>query len=135
MGYIMGRKNGLSASLEDYIEAIFCILAKKKAVRAKDIAERMNVSRPSVTGALQALVKEGMVNHEPYDVITLTDAGRKAASDVVSRHEVLQDFLVSVLNVEEEEAASAACAMEHAVPKKIVDKLVKFVENMKDKKQ
>lgn len=125
----------LSASMEDYLEAIFHILAEKKAVRAKDIAERLNVTRPSVSGALQSLAKAGLVNHEPYDVITLTNDGIKAAEEVIRRHEALHEFFVSVLDVNEEEAQSASCAMEHAVSPNLLNRLVAFVRYIKCRPQ
>lgn len=129
----MSAINGLSASLEDYIEAIFQIGRQKQAVRAKDVAERMKVTRPSVTGALRTLVREELVEHEPYDVIALTPKGDRVARDVVSRHEALKDFFVLVLKVDNAEAEDAACAMEHSVSRSILDRLVKFVDEAKSK--
>ena len=121
-----GRR--LSASLEDYLEAIFHIVARKQAARAKDIAERVGVNRSSVTGALRVLSDKGLVNYAPYDVITLTESGRAAATDVVRRHNVLRDFLVRVLGVEAGEAEPAACKMEHAVPRGVIERLVAFAD-------
>jgi len=118
----------LSASLEDYIEAIYHIVARKRAARAKDIAQRLHVNNSSVTGALHALSERGLVNYAPYDVITLTDEGTTVAKDVVHRHEVLRDFFVRVLSVDAVEAEDAACRMEHAVPATIVERFVRFVE-------
>ena len=106
----------LSASLEDYLEAIFHIVAEKHAARAKDIGKRMRVSRSSVTGALHTLAGKGLVNYAPYDLITLTKKGEAAAQDVVRRHEVLREFFVRVLAVDADDADEAACKMEHAVP-------------------
>lgn len=118
----------LSASLEDYLEAIFQIVSGKQAVRAKDISARMGVTRPSVTGALHALSEKGMINYAPYDVITLTDEGRDIAEDVVRRHEVIHDFFVTVLSVPEQQANEAACRMEHAVGKELLDRFIRFLE-------
>lgn len=118
----------VTASMEDYVEAIFVILNEKQAVRAKDIAERMEVKRPSVTNALQALVRGGLVNHSPYDVITLTERGQVVAEDIVRRHEALSDFLVGVLGVAVGEADRVACGLEHAVSRGVVDRIAKFTE-------
>jgi len=118
----------LTASLEDYLEAIFHIIAEKKAVRAKDIARRLKVSNPSVTGALRALAKKGLINYIPYDVISLTPAGEAAAKDVIRRHETLRDFFVKVLAVDEAEADRAACRMEHSIPRIILERFIQFVE-------
>lgn len=118
----------LTASLEDYLEAIFQIVAEKDAVRPKDIAARLSVSGASVTGALRSLAGKELINYAPYDVITLTTAGRAAARDVVRRHEVLRDFFVKVLAVEESHADQAACRMEHSIPREILERFVRFVE-------
>ncbi len=121
-------KKELTASQEDYLEAIYNISEEKKAARSKDIADRLKVRASSVTGALRALGKMELINYAPYDLITLTDKGHKVAKEVVRRHKALQKFLVDVLGVEEKAADEAACRMEHAVPKSIVDRLVKYSE-------
>ncbi len=118
----------LSASLEDYLEAIFHLVAEKHVARSRDIAERLKVNRSSVTGALQSLSEKGLVHYEPYEAITLTRGGKSVARDIVRRHEVLRDFLVKVLSVEVVKADEAACRMEHAVPSQVLDRLIEFVE-------
>ena len=122
------KKNKLTASQEDYLEAIYHISAKKMAARAKDISRRLEVRASSVTGALRNLSKLGLINYAPYDLITLTDEGRIVAEEIVRRHQALQHFLVNVLGVEQQEADEAACRMEHSVPKRIVDRIVKYAE-------
>ncbi len=124
----MTNAAGLSASLEDYLEAIFQIIRDKQAARAKDIGKRLKVSRSSVTGALHALAERELINYAPYDVITLTDKGKVVAEDVVRRHEVLRDFFVKVLAVDSKSADEAACRMEHAIPEAILERFLEFVE-------
>lgn len=118
----------LTASLEDYLEAIFHIIAEKQAVRPKDIAKRLKVSNSSVTGALRSLADKELINYAPYDVISLTPTGKIAAKDVIRRHEVLSDFFVKVLAVEEADADKAACQMEHSIPKIILERFIQFAE-------
>ncbi|HBA85808.1 MAG TPA: DtxR family transcriptional regulator [Verrucomicrobia bacterium] len=118
----------LTASLEDYLEAIFQIIADKQAVRPKDIARRLEVSNASVTGALRTLANKALINYAPYDVISLTSTGRTAALDVIRRHEVLRDFFVKVLAVDGANADQAACRMEHSIPKVILERFVQFAE-------
>lgn len=118
----------LSASMEDYLEAIFHVVAEKQAARAKDIAQRLKVNNSSVTGALRALSEKGLINYAPYDVITLTPEGRQLAEEIVRKHEALKDFFVTILHISEEEAEMAACGMEHAVSPNILDRLLRFTE-------
>jgi len=124
----MTSADTLTASLEDYLEAIFHIIAEKHAVKPRDIARRLKVSYASVTGALRSLAEKKMIHYTPYDLITLTETGEAAAKDVVRRHEVLRDFFVEVLAVPDEDADIAACRMEHSIPKAIVERFIEFVE-------
>ncbi|WP_455383030.1 metal-dependent transcriptional regulator [Salinispira pacifica] len=126
----MAPRARLSASQEDYLEAIYHIIASKQAARAKDISERLGVNNSSVTGALHALAGKGLINYEPYDIVTLTSQGRGVAREVVRRHEVLRDFLIGVLEVAPEEAEESACKLEHAVSDVVLERLVHFMENV-----
>ncbi len=118
----------LSASLEDYLEAIFHLVEQKHVARSRDISQRLDVSRSSVTGAVQSLAEKGLVNYEPYEAITLTRRGKALATDIVRRHEALRDFLVKVLSIDAVKADQAACRMEHAVPSPVLERLIEFVE-------
>ncbi len=126
----MGTKDTLSASLEDYLEAISQIVDQKHAVRAKDIAHRMQVNRSSVTGALHSLAEKGLINYIPYDVITLTSKGKKIAENVVRRHEALRDFFVKILGIDQAEAEESACKMEHGISRTILERFIQFVKFM-----
>jgi len=118
----------LSASLEDYIEAIYHIIAEKQVARGKDITARLKVSGASVTEALRSLAKKGLINYAPYEVITLTDAGRTTAEDVVRRHTALKKFFVEVLAIEDEIAEDGACKIEHTAPPEIITRMVDFIK-------
>jgi len=124
----MAEEATLSASLEDYLEAIFHIVEKKQAARAKDIADRMKVNSSSVTGALHALSERGLINYAPYDIVTLTSEGTSRAEEIVRRHRALHGFLVRVLNVDDAEAEEAACKMEHVLPPLIFERFLQFLE-------
>ena len=121
-------QQGLSASQEDYLEAISHIVDQKQAARTKDIADRLSVASSSVTRALHSLAEVGLINYTPYDFVTLTDEGRVAAHRIIRKHETLKDFFVKVLLVDEEEADRAACKMEHAIPQTILERFVRFIE-------
>jgi DtxR family Mn-dependent transcriptional regulator len=127
----MARRQKLSASLEDYLEAIYHIVNEKRAAKAKDISQRLGVRSSSVTGALKSLSVKGLVNYAPYDLITLTPEGTRLAKDVVTRHEALKDFFITVLSVDNSDAEDTACKMEHVISPTILERLVEFVEFMK----
>ncbi|MDR0888754.1 MAG: metal-dependent transcriptional regulator [Coriobacteriales bacterium] len=105
----------LSASLEDYLEAIYQIGGEHGAVRSVDLAAKLNVSKASVSKALVALKAQGLIDKPYYGGITFTAAGATYASRVLERHHVLYHFLIDVLGVAPDVAAREACDMEHAI--------------------
>jgi len=124
----MQKNIELSESLEDYLEVILKLEQAHKVARAKDIAEKMNVQRGSVTGALKNLKERKLINYEPYSFITLTPKGKKLAREISRRHAVLKDFLFNVLQIDVETAEATACRMEHAIDKKTLERLVCFID-------
>ncbi len=123
----MSSYEALSESMENYLKAIFLIEMEKQAARAKDIAKRLGVGNSSVTGALHTLSGKGLINHAPYDLVTLTPKGREIAADVVKRHDALCSFMVGVLGIEPDEARETACRMEHVVSPTVLERLIQFV--------
>jgi DtxR family Mn-dependent transcriptional regulator len=118
----------LSASLEDYIEAIYHIVDEKLVARSKEIASRLKVSRASVTEALRALAKKELINYAPYEAITMTDKGRQVAEDVIYRHESLKRFFIEVLAIDADHAEEAACRIEHAAPPMVISRMIEFIK-------
>ena len=118
----------LSASLEDYLEAIFNLSSESNIARSKDIAERLGVSRSSVTGALRILKKRGLANYKPYDYVTLTDPGQTIAAEIVRKHNILKAFFINVLGIEPDLAQQAACKAEHALGAGIITRLLLFID-------
>jgi DtxR family Mn-dependent transcriptional regulator len=126
MGMEKDRK--LSASLEDYLEAIYNLSRQSQVARSKDIAEALGVARSSVTGALQVLRERGLANYQPYGCVTLTRQGQVAAREVVRKHDVLKSFFMDVLGVEQETAQRAACQAEHALGPEVIGQLLSFMD-------
>jgi len=120
--------DALSSNMEDYLEAIYRIVRVKHAARAKDISEQLGVNRSSVTGALHSLSKKKLINHAPYDIVTLTAKGKKTAKSIIKRHKVLRSFFVKVLGIDAKSADESACKMEHAVSERILQRLEQFIE-------
>jgi DtxR family Mn-dependent transcriptional regulator len=118
----------ISSSLEDYLETILSISEEKGAARPKDIADRLNVAAASVTGALKLLASKELVNYAPYDVVTLTAAGKKIARAVAKKHDALLNFFNNVLDIPRADAEAFACKMEHTIPDHILERFVGFAE-------
>lgn len=122
----MVRKS-YTASLEDYLEAIYLISLEGKGVRVTDLANRLKVKKASVSEALTKLAERGLVKHERYGAVTLTGKGFRAAEKVYRKHQAVYRFLTEILGVQPQTAEKDACAIEHAVSKETLDKLEKFL--------
>jgi len=120
----------VSPALEDYLEAVYNLQEARGAVRVTDVAEQMGISKPSVNRAVGTLKKRGLVEHEPYGLLTLTPEGLALARNVARRHSVILRFLQDVLKVDETAAQSEACEIEHAMSADTIDKLENFLNQL-----
>ncbi len=118
----------LHQSAEDYLEAILVIKEKKGYVRSIDVANQLNVSKPSVSYATKRLRENGYIVFNEDGMINLTDSGMEVASRIYTMHKVLTDFFVK-LGVDAEVAAEDACRIEHDISSESFEKLCRFVNN------
>ena len=118
----------MSASLEDYLEAILNVADTSGTARSKDIAATLGVARPSVTGALKLLAKKGLVHYRPYGYVTLTQKGLAQAGRIAKKHEIIKLFFTDILGVEKPLAQKAACKAEHLLGPAIVSKMSDFTD-------
>ncbi|MCP3943811.1 MAG: metal-dependent transcriptional regulator [Desulfobacteraceae bacterium] len=126
----MTKENELSESLEDYLETILKLQTTKTVARSKDIAQKMDIKRGSVTGMLKKLAAQNFINYEPYGYVTLTPGGEKIAREIEGRHILLKDFLFRIVGVDEQTANSTACRMEHAMDRATFKKFEKFIKKI-----
>ncbi len=117
----------LSASNEDYLEAIYQLGGAGLSVRSVDLATKLDVSKASVNKAVNNLKSAGLVEQPHYGDITLTEKGLLYARGVQSRHEVLSQFLIQVLDINPETAQAEACEMEHAISDETLDRWKEFM--------
>lgn len=118
----------LSSNMEMYLKTIFRLGDDGQPVRVKAIADTMGVTMPSVSEALRTLRTKGLVLHSSYGEVRLSAAGRRVAEGVNDRFEVLQRFLVEVLQVDEAVAEHEACEIEHVVGKDTFQRLTGFLD-------
>ena len=111
MNHMKHRSN---ESIEDYLETILSLQKKLGQVRSIDIANEMNFSKASVSIAMKNLREKGYITMAENSYIVLTDIGRKQAEDVLEKHTILSNWLIS-LGVTKEIADEDACRMEHDI--------------------
>ena len=115
-------------SREDYLETILILNQEKNYVRSVDVAERLGVTKPSVSRAISLLRTAGMIQMDPHDgALTLTEEGKTVAEHVYGRHQLLTKAL-TLLGVDAEVAAQDACRIEHVVSEETMDRLREHLE-------
>lgn len=114
--------------IEEYLETISS-LSKRKGipVKNKDIAEELGISQASVSEMVQKLADDGLVSHEPYHGVELTNIGLLKANRIFRKHHVIEKFLSDVLNIDPEIAHNEACGLEHAVSDLVVESMCTYL--------
>ena len=131
----MSMKTKLSSQMEDYLEAIYHLCRDEGVARVKAIADRLEVTNPSVVGAIRKLKYRNLVIQEPYGYVRLTMEGEEIGGAITHRHEVLNDFLKNILGLDHETASLDACKIEHAVSPETVRRLRAVAEFIKQEPQ
>lgn len=119
----------LSASLQDYLETILQLsTANGNGARITDIANSLNIAKPSVNQAITHLKSIGLAEQDLYGPVRLTEAGRSEAEMVIARHFAIKTFLTKKLGVCPEIAETDACAIEHVISQETLEKLMEFIK-------
>lgn len=120
----------LQESGEMYLESIYVLSKKLRAVRSIDISEYMGYSKPSVSRAVSLLKNGGYIVMDEENFITLTDSGLEIAKKIYDRHTLLSDLLIR-LGVSAEVAAQDACKMEHTISDETFEAIQRHMEQYK----
>ena len=121
-------------SLEMYLENILVLQNTLDHVRSIDIAHRTGYSKPSVSRAIKLLGNEECINIDDCGYITLTEKGRQIADNILDRHRIISAFFESI-GVDEKTASEDACRIEHVISNETFEKLKKFIDETKEKKE
>lgn len=116
----------LSDNMENYLKVIYTLSKDKGVARVSEIAEKMDVTSPSVNAAIKSLADRDLVVHEKYGYVILTQEGKKIAEGVLGKRDVLYKFLTEFLMVTPGQADHEACSIEHAISEDTFDRFVRF---------
>ncbi len=105
----------LTHSMAHYLQAVASLKREKGYAKVSDIAGRLGVSRAGVTSMLRSLKTRGLVDHERYGLVELTEEGRRFAKMTETNREVLSQFFTNILGLSPEMANEDACMIEHLV--------------------
>ena len=89
----------VSSEAEEYLEAIYRLEKKTGFAKTMELARQLKVVPGSVTNTVESLERRGLVTHEPYKGVKLTEKGRRIALNVLRRHRLAERLLTDILHL------------------------------------
>ena len=115
----------LTAAVQDYAKAIYALETRDGTVSTTALAERLGVRPASVSGMLKKLAELGLVEHERYHGVKLTERGRLVALEVIRHHRLLELYLAETLGLHVDEVHDEADRLEHALSEELEQRIDK----------
>jgi DtxR family Mn-dependent transcriptional regulator len=118
-------------SYQRYICEIYSISHNKHGgwVTNKELAENLNVERPSITGMLYKLREEELINWTPRKAIRLTKKGREFAIKFSVTNSLLRRFFKEILEIKDNALVEQlSCDIEHHITEKVQKSLKEFID-------
>ena len=112
---------------ERYLEGIYLIQQRNGVSKTGELAKFFAVVSGTITNTVTKLKNQGLVHHQPYFGVTLTDEGERIALNSLRKHELLTKLFTDLLDVEQnlayDVAFNVACYFPETIIKKIEKKL------------
>jgi len=113
----------VSETVENYLKAIYKLQADAGKVSTTALADYMGVAPPSATSMIGRLVESGLLRHDRYRGVELTEAGARAALEVIRHHRLWELFLAEALQVPLERVHDEAERLEHTLSEDLEEHL------------
>ena len=107
-------------SAEDYLEAMLMLKEERGYIRSVDVAEKLGVTKPSVSYTTKRLRENGYISLDPAGMIVLEPNGLEIAERMYERHKLLTELFIG-LGVSPEIAREDACKIEHDLNEETFD--------------
>jgi DtxR family Mn-dependent transcriptional regulator len=117
-----------SESVEMYLKTLAILGGAGEPVPVARIAERLEITPVSANEMMQRLAREGLVAHQPYKGVQLTEAGRQLAHNVIRRERLWERFLADHLKLDWALVHDWACQLEHATAPEVIEALDAFLQ-------
>ncbi|GGF42608.1 DtxR family transcriptional regulator [Microbacterium sorbitolivorans] len=113
-----------SPAADDYLKTIYAHTEwQDRPITSSVLAAKLGVAPSSVTEMVKKLAASGLVHHEPYRAVTLTDTGRARAVAMTRRHRLIETWLVREFDYTWDEVHDEAEVLEHAISDRMLAKV------------
>jgi DtxR family Mn-dependent transcriptional regulator len=127
----MTHTSSPSSAVQEYLESLYWLHEAGIERTPTNLSRAMQVSPPSVTEMVRRMEKDGLVSRGTDKRISLTDEGEKVAQHVVSRHRLVEAFLVKVMGVPWDEVHEEAEAFEMGVTETLEARMLELIGDAK----
>ena len=117
----------LSGPVEDYLKAIYELERSGSAAGTNELAARLRIAPASVSGMVRRLAEQGLITHERYKGVRLTESGRRAALRTIRRHRIIETYLTQALAYPWDRVHDEAERLEHACSDELVDRMAEAI--------
>jgi DtxR family Mn-dependent transcriptional regulator len=112
-----------SHAVEDYLKAIRHLQQESVPVSTSSLAQHLDRSPASITNMIKSLAERGLVEHEPYHGVRLSEAGEREALRIIRRHRVIEAYLIEMLDYSWDLVHAQAERLEHAASDELVERM------------
>ena len=123
------RLRATTQAVQDYLKVIYKLQQHDRPVPTTSIAERLELSSAAVSKMLKHLAALGLVEHNRYRGVELTEAGEKIALEVIRHHRLLELYLVEALGVPWDQADAEAEVLEHVLSEDVEERMARILGN------
>lgn len=113
----------LTQAMQDYLKAIYKLGERGTTVTTNDLARELRIAAASVTNMLKRLNEMNLVSHVSYKGVALTEAGRKAALEIIRHHRLLELYLTEALGYSWDKVHDEAEHLEHHISEEFEDRI------------
>ena len=98
---------------ENYLKTIYKMEERAEPITVTGLSLNFNVSKSTVSNMVKKLVVMGLVDSKPYEPIYLTTKGSQKATEIISKHRLIELYLVEKMNFKLDEVHDIAEEIEH----------------------
>jgi DtxR family Mn-dependent transcriptional regulator len=117
----------VTSQTEEFLESIYRLQERDGAARTSELVKMLNIVPGTVTNTVERLERRGLIKHEAYRGVKLTEGGRAVALRVLRRHRLSERLLSDVLRMRWDRIHEAACQLEHGVTEEVADNIEKIL--------
>lgn len=121
---------GYTESVENCLKAVYELeRSGQESVSTTDLANRLGVAPPSVTGMMRRLAESGLIEYAPYHGARLTETGQRVALRTLRRHRIIETYLARALGLSWDLVHEEAERLEHAASDALIDRMATVLGN------